>query len=155
MFAGLNEKTMTKNNSLKKTVRARVAETGESYIVALQHVAKGEPTPKLTAEEFGEDGGFWYVEGTSDEQTALAYLKKWLVDTYSYADGCNDDWLLEDLKLLEGTEVTFRSSDDFYFRERDSSDQGRFGDFFLESKAECPEKYTGQDLMSGVSIRIY
>lgn len=146
---------MTKNNSLKKNVRARVAETGESYIVALQHVAAGETTPKLNAMEFGDSGGYWYVEGTSDKKLALAFLKKWLIDTYWYEDGCNDDWLMPDLQLLEGNEVEFRASDDFYFRERDESDAGAFGDEFIESKTECPEKYTGQPLMSGVTIQIY
>jgi len=145
---------MTKNNSLKKTVRARVAETGESYIVALQHVAAGESTPKLNAMEFGDNGGYWYVEGTSDKQLALAFLKKWLIDTYWYEDGFNNDWLMEDLQLLEGDAIEFRASDDFYFRDRDASDEG-YGDMFLESKSECPEKYTGQDIMSGVTISIY
>jgi hypothetical protein len=102
----------------------------------------------LIVNEMGDGGQEWFVENTSNPVEAIEFLKEWILQTYP-----NDESSLEDIQNLSDlSRVRVRSHVDYFWRDRDDSDEGRYGEWFIESYSMSPDKHSDQPIISGVFI---
>lgn len=75
---------MTKNKVQKNAVRKIQALTGTAYSEAKRQLSQKEThqlLSELTVWELTDDGGVWFVEGTTDEDLARLAVRIWIIDT--------------------------------------------------------------------------
>lgn len=112
-------------------------------------LAASRPQPaSLNVIEMGDGGEEWFVENTSNPAEAIEFLKDWILRNYP-----GDESSLEDIERLSDlSRVRVTSCVDYFWRDRDDSDEGRYGEWFIESYTLSPEKYSDQPIISGVFI---
>lgn len=167
---------MTKNNRYKKAARERMAVTGESYTTALLHTEQeaaaqlsgnrpGETDLQIAADRpgekretavevveviwLGDESDEWFVQGTTDVALAKQLVAEDIKKTYTFSAN----------EVEEGREIigymeagSFKSYNDWFWRDPRPEDAGAFGDCFVDSRTLRPEFYEGQELVAGVKL---
>jgi hypothetical protein len=128
---------MTRDNAHKKDIRARMAETGESYATAKRKL-EAELIPVVW--ELGEDGDSFFVEHTTDVEQAKALFLDYVAESRD-----NDEW--KDEIVAQAKEAEPFVAEDWFWT---PYIPGRYDeDLMLYSYARNPEKHNGEPFVKG------
>ena len=146
---------MTKDNAQKKAIRERMQQTGEVYSVARRKLEEAA----VEVWELGEDGGKWFIQGTTDLQLAKQLLREWIDETLAVSEypgksaaqtELDKKTLAEYHAYLDEQDTVFLSGDDWFWRpvsEEDPEDEA-----YIEKVSRTPELYTNQKLHKGILV---
>jgi hypothetical protein len=148
-------KIMTKDNAQKKAIRSRMQQTGEPYSVARRRLEE----TAVEIWELGEDGGRWFIQGTTDITLAKRVVHEWIDETLAVSEypEKSSPQLERDKKELaeyhayvEEQETVFLSGEDWFWRPVSKAHPD--DEAYIEQVSRTPERHTGQKLHKGVLI---
>ena len=120
-------------------------QTGEAFCDAKRNTETLSHIP-INVIELGDDGGEWFIEGTTEIPEALEAVKKWINQVYSAPD---DTWREETLDQLQDAIFTVRS--DWYWQP--ITPEHPYSDVYLRNRSKNPQEYNNEKPFAGVHIK--